>query len=58
MHKFDEMYAQLPVSGLFQAQSQTMGGMSQSQVQGVRNHYQDYAQWLGRQPGEAMRARR
>ncbi|HEY0883988.1 MAG TPA: circularly permuted type 2 ATP-grasp protein [Ramlibacter sp.] len=28
------------------------------QVQGVREHYRAYAQWLARQPQEAMRARR
>ncbi len=54
MDKFDEMYAQWPAGGQFQSQSQ--GG--QVQVQGVRDHYRGYAQWLARQPGEAMRARR
>ena len=58
MHKFDEMFSQLPGTGPFQFQSQSMGGMSQSQVQGVREHYRTYAQWLGRQPQEMMRSRR
>ncbi|KQT11619.1 hypothetical protein ASG30_04360 [Ramlibacter sp. Leaf400] len=35
-----------------------MGGMSQSQAQGVRDHYERYASWLSRQPGAAMAARR
>ncbi|MFL6692323.1 MAG: circularly permuted type 2 ATP-grasp protein [Ramlibacter sp.] len=35
-----------------------MGGMSQTQLQGVRDHYQRYATWLARQPQEVMRARR
>ncbi|WP_430300385.1 circularly permuted type 2 ATP-grasp protein [Ramlibacter paludis] len=35
-----------------------MGGMSQAQAQGVRDHYRTYAQWLGRQPQEMMRSRR
>ena len=39
-------------------QAQSMGGMSQVQVQGVRDHYLTYAQWLGRQPQELMRSRR
>jgi uncharacterized circularly permuted ATP-grasp superfamily protein len=66
MHKFDEMYEQLPEggkaqlagAGQFQFQSQTLGGQSQVQVQGVRDHYRNYAQWLARQPQEVMRARR
>src|SRR5512133_3315306 len=58
MQKFDEMYAQGPPKGPFQFQSQSQGGQSQVQVQGVREHYREYAQWLGRQPQEAMRARR
>jgi len=58
MQKFDEMYAQLPGSGSWQSQSQSLNGMSQSQSQGVRDHYQRYAQWLSRQPQEVMRARR
>jgi uncharacterized circularly permuted ATP-grasp superfamily protein len=32
--------------------------MVQSQVQGVRDHYRSYAQWLASQPAESMRARR
>ncbi|WP_298924892.1 circularly permuted type 2 ATP-grasp protein [uncultured Ramlibacter sp.] len=58
MHKFDEMYAQLPASGQFQVQSQSQGGQSQVQLQGVREHYRDYAQWLAGQPQDAMRDRR
>jgi uncharacterized circularly permuted ATP-grasp superfamily protein len=58
MQKFDEMYANWPGNGPFQFQSQSQGGQSQAQVQGVREHYQAYAQWLARQPQEAMRARR
>jgi uncharacterized circularly permuted ATP-grasp superfamily protein len=58
MHKFDEMFSQLPVTGQFQFQGQSQGGQSQVQVQGVREHYRNYALWLSRQPQEAMRARR
>ena len=58
MHKFDEMFAQLPGAGSIQFQSQSQGGQSQSQAQGVREHYRDYAQWLGRQPQATMQARR
>lgn len=58
MHKFDEMFTQLPGSGSSQFQSQSLGGMSQTQVQDVRGHYRTYAQWLGRQPQEMMRSRR
>jgi uncharacterized circularly permuted ATP-grasp superfamily protein len=58
MQKFDEMYAQLPGSGSWQSQSQSQGSQSQTQSQGVRDHYQRYAQWLGRQPQDVMRARR
>jgi uncharacterized circularly permuted ATP-grasp superfamily protein len=58
MQKFDEMFAQLPDDGPVQFQTQSMGGMSQTQVQGVRDHYRTYAQWLGRQPQEIMRSRR
>ena len=47
-----------PGNGPFQFQSQSQGGQSQVQVQGVREHYRDYAQWLARQPQDAMRARR
>ena len=32
--------------------------MRQTQVQGVRNHYQRYDQWLAKQPREVMRSRR
>src|SRR3954464_1420387 len=41
MHKFDEMYEQLPYSGA-----------------AIRQHYKRYDQWLPKQPGEVMRARR
>jgi uncharacterized circularly permuted ATP-grasp superfamily protein len=58
MHKFDEMFAQLPAEGALQFQAQAMGGMSQVQVQGVRDHYRTYAEWLARQPQEMMRSRR
>ncbi|MDF2467025.1 MAG: hypothetical protein K0Q43_5260 [Ramlibacter sp.] len=58
MHKFDEMFSQLPTNGQFQFQGQSQGGQSQVQVQGVREHYRNYALWLSRQPQEAMRARR
>jgi len=58
MQKFDEMLAQLPQDGAVQFQVQSMGGMSQLQVQGVREHYRTYAQWLSRQPQEMMRSRR
>ncbi|RYF13736.1 MAG: circularly permuted type 2 ATP-grasp protein, partial [Comamonadaceae bacterium] len=56
--KFDEMFARLPGEGAVQFQGQSMGGMSQVQVQGVRDHYRTYAEWLGRQAQETMRARR
>jgi uncharacterized circularly permuted ATP-grasp superfamily protein len=58
MHKFDEMFSQLPGNGQFQFQGQSQGGQSQVQVQGIRDHYRNYALWLARQPQEAMRARR
>lgn len=58
MHKFDEMFAQLSSSGPLQFQAQSMGGQTQAQVQGVREHYRTYADWLARQPQEVMRARR
>jgi uncharacterized circularly permuted ATP-grasp superfamily protein len=58
MQKFDEMFAQLAGDGPMQFQGQSMGGMSQEQVQGVRDHYRTYAEWLGRQPHEMMRSRR
>lgn len=58
MHKFDEMFAQLSSSGQLQFQAQSMGGQTQAQVQGVREHYRTYADWLARQPQEVMRARR
>ena len=43
MLKFDEMWDQLPAAGQVQWQSQSQGGQSQSQRQGVRNHYRSYA---------------
>jgi uncharacterized circularly permuted ATP-grasp superfamily protein len=58
MHKFDEMFALLPEGGQVQFQSQSQGGQSQTQVQGVREHYRTYAKWLARQPDEVMRSRR
>ena len=56
MHKFDEMFADGP--GPCQVQGQSQGGPGQVQAQGVREHYRAYAQWLARQPQEALRARR
>ena len=58
MLKFDEMWDQLPAAGQVQWQSQSQGGQSQSQRQGVRDHYRSYAQWLERQPEDTMRKRR
>ncbi|MGZ5847513.1 MAG: circularly permuted type 2 ATP-grasp protein, partial [Ramlibacter sp.] len=58
MQKFDEMFQQLPDGGPLQFQTQSMGGMSQTQLQGVRGHYQRYANWLARQPQAVMQARR
>lgn len=58
MHKFDEMFAQLPQGGPVQFQTQAMGGLTQTQVQGVRDHYRTYARWLARQPEDVMRSRR
>jgi len=58
MQKFDEMFAQLPGDGALQIQAQSLGGLSQVQVQGVREHYRTFADWLGRQPPEMMRSRR
>src|SRR3954469_16647420 len=58
MQKFDEMFRQLPEAGPLQFQTQSMGGMTQTQQQGVRDHYQRYANWLARQPQDVMRARR
>jgi uncharacterized circularly permuted ATP-grasp superfamily protein len=56
--RFDEMFAQVSGNGPVQFQSQSMGGQTQAQVQGVRDHYRQYAQWLARQPDDVMRARR
>jgi len=58
MHKFDEMYTSWPGTASMQLQSQPMGAQRQAQVQGVREHYSGYAQWLARQPQEALQARR
>ncbi len=58
MHKFDEMFAQLPGSGTIQWQGQAQGRQSQVQIQGVRPHYESYSRWLGRQPQDVMKARR
>src|SRR5512133_2731582 len=58
MHKFDEMYAQWPPNGQFQNQSQGGQGQAQIQVQGVREHYRAYAEWLTQQAPGVMRARR
>ncbi|MEJ6023746.1 circularly permuted type 2 ATP-grasp protein [Ramlibacter sp. PS4R-6] len=58
MQKFDEMFAQLPADGAFRFQAQSQGGQSQVQMQGVRGHYGEYAQWLARQPQQSMDARR
>jgi uncharacterized circularly permuted ATP-grasp superfamily protein len=58
MLKFDEMWDPLPAAGQVQWQSQSQGGQGQSQVQGVRDHYRNYAQWLARQPQDTMRKRR
>ena len=58
MHEFDEMYARLPDTGQRQYQGQSQGGRHPIQVQGVRDHYSNYAQWLARQSQETMRARR
>jgi uncharacterized circularly permuted ATP-grasp superfamily protein len=58
MQKFDEMFRQLPDAGPLQFQTQTLGGMTQTQLQGVREHYVRYAQWLSRQPTDTMAARR
>jgi uncharacterized circularly permuted ATP-grasp superfamily protein len=59
MQKFDEMFSRLPpMGGQGQSQTQTLGGMTQSQSQGVREHYKAYSQWLANQPQEVMQARR
>src|SRR4051794_32393883 len=60
MHKFDEMFSQLPATGdaMFQFQGQSQGTQTQVQVQAVRDHYRNYALWLARQPQDVMRARR
>ena len=64
MLKFDEMWDQLPAAGQVQWQTQSQGGQggqgnqAQSQTQGVREHYRNYAQWLSRQPADTMRKRR
>jgi uncharacterized circularly permuted ATP-grasp superfamily protein len=58
MHRFDEMFAQLPPDGAVRLQAQSMGGMTQVQLHGVREHYQRYAEWLARQPAQTMHSRR
>ncbi|HYF16712.1 MAG TPA: circularly permuted type 2 ATP-grasp protein, partial [Ramlibacter sp.] len=58
MQKFDEMFRQPAASGPLQFQTQSLGSMSQTQWQGVREHYQRYAGWLARQPQDTMHARR
>jgi uncharacterized circularly permuted ATP-grasp superfamily protein len=58
MHTYDEMFRAPPPTGLVQFQTQSMGGMTQTQLQGIREHYQRYAGWLARQPQDTMRARR
>ena len=57
MLKFDEMYEKLIPAKAGQSQSQSQ---SQGQVpgEGVRAHYEAYAQWLARQPDDVMRSRR
>ena len=40
MKKFDEMLTQVPDAGPVQLQAQSLGGMAQSQSQGVRAHYE------------------
>mgnify|MGYP001627493794 CR=1 FL=1 len=59
MQKFDEMLVEWPGGGGSMFQAQSLGGMTQAQVQGgVREHYRSYSQWLSTQPAESMRARR
>jgi uncharacterized circularly permuted ATP-grasp superfamily protein len=58
MPQFDEMFAQSPGAAPVQWQAQAQGGMGQAQVQGVREHYRTYAEWLARQTHETLRARR
>ncbi|AMO21879.1 circularly permuted type 2 ATP-grasp protein [Ramlibacter solisilvae] len=60
MHKFDEMLSRVPAGGPLQFQSQVQGGPdpSQVQLQGVRDHYRAYADWLGQQPPGVMQSRR
>ncbi len=59
MHtRFDEMLAQWSGNGPVQFQTQSMGGQTQAQVQGVREHYRRYAEWLAHQPEDMMRTRR
>ena len=45
MHKFDEMYTQLPYEFF-------------SEGQQIRDHYKRYDAWLAKQPGDMMRKRR
>jgi uncharacterized circularly permuted ATP-grasp superfamily protein len=58
MHKFDEMFSQLPAGSPLQFQAQSQGGQGQAQVQGVREHYRAYAEWLEQQPKDVMQSRR
>jgi uncharacterized circularly permuted ATP-grasp superfamily protein len=58
MHKFDEMFLQLPAGGALQFQIQSQGVQGQTQGQGVREHYRAYAEWLGQQPQDVMQSRR
>ena len=50
MHKFDEMYAQLPIVPMHDGKGLSEGA--------VRTHYQNYLTWLQRQDPNAMRGRR
>jgi uncharacterized circularly permuted ATP-grasp superfamily protein len=50
MHKFDEMYAQLPTVPMHDGKGLIEGA--------VRTHYQNYLTWLQRQDPNAMRGRR
>ena len=50
MHKFDEMYAQLPTVPMHDGKGLSEGA--------VRTHYQNYLTWLQRQDPNAMRGRR
>jgi uncharacterized circularly permuted ATP-grasp superfamily protein len=58
MLKFDEMWDPLPAAVSGQWQGQAQGNSTHEQIQGVREHYRQYAQWLARQPQDTMRKRR